>query len=369
MKLEMRHVGLAIALVVIVAAILIIEPPGHPGSTVPPNPTNIPASELQYPAAADFGGATGWVNTNGQPINLVALRGGVVLVDFWTYSCINCIHTFPHVESDYQKYKAYGLTVVGVHTPEFNFERDITNIQNAAKRYNLTYPIAVDSDYSIWNAYSNEYWPAEYLIDQYGRIRHTNFGEGGYVETETAIRELLNESGHPVPSSVPFGIDDTATTIAGQTPELYAAEAEGADRVAIGNTEGYHVGSAVTYSRPADLTPAKIYLVGKWFDGEQNDTALDNESTLVNFTAAAGNVVADGPNGTCVSVFLDGRPIPSNMAGRDVLFGAGLNGGIPCMMLDGPRSYDFYAGPAGTHTVELGVPRGFGLFTFDFTGT
>jgi thiol-disulfide isomerase/thioredoxin len=375
---------LAVALVLIGGAIVALEPSLITGGAhIPKPPANLPASEEGYTAAPDFSGAVAWINSN--PVNLADLQGKVVLVDFWTYSCINCIHTFPHVEEDYLKYQAYGFTVIGVHTPEFAFERVPANIEAAAHRYNLTYPIAIDSNYKIWEDYNNQYWPAEYLIDQYGRIRHTQFGEGGYVETETFIRALLNESGHPVPDSVPFGIDNTAQSMPDQTGELYAAAAEGADRVALctatsagdaipcgvdshGSAVAYEQGATVEYTPPATLQPGRIYPVGPWLDGPQSLTALDNTSVDVNFTAAAGNVVMNGTAGSCVSVLLDGKPIPMPLAGQDVMRTGGVDGGIPCIRIDGPRSYDFFSGPMGSHTLQLGVPRGFSLFTFDFTG-
>ncbi|MHB8605283.1 MAG: thioredoxin family protein [Thermoplasmatota archaeon] len=355
-----RYIALAAAIVVIAGVVLAIEQPWAPQSTAPRDPTNLPSSEKQYPAAADFAGATGWVNS--PPVDLVALRGKVVLVDFWTYSCINCIHTFPHVEGFYERYKSDGFVVIGVHTPEFRFERDKANVENATQRYGLTYPTAQDNDYGIWNAYDNRYWPAEYLIDQYGRVRHTNFGEGGYAETEQNIRALLTEAGHA--PTQPAGETVTSAPTGNVSPELYASAAEGQDRVAIANPEGYRPGETVTYARPSSVKPDAIYLVGAWADGAQNDTAAGTgASVIVRFSAGAANVVASGPAGACVAVLLDGNPIPADLYGRDVH----LVGSTPCVTLDGPRSYDFYAGPIGEHTVELRVPAGFALFTFDFS--
>ncbi|MNT50487.1 Thiol-disulfide oxidoreductase YkuV [compost metagenome] len=123
-----------------------------------------------------------------------ALRGKVVLVDFWTYSCINCINTLPYVRKWAEKYKDQGLTVIGVHTPEFPFEKDVGNVRDALKRFKLTYPIAVDNDYKIWRAFQNNYWPALYFIDANGRIRHYHVGEGDYEQSEQIIQSLLKEA-------------------------------------------------------------------------------------------------------------------------------------------------------------------------------
>jgi len=144
--------------------------------------------------APSFGGATTWLNSS--PLTPEALRGKVVLVDFWTYTCINWQRTQPYVRAWAQKYKDQGLVVVGVHTPEFEFEKSVDNIRPALKMFRVEYPIAVDSDYAIWNAFKNRYWPAVYVVDAKGNIRFHQFGEGKYEETEAAIQQLLREAGY-----------------------------------------------------------------------------------------------------------------------------------------------------------------------------
>ncbi len=151
-------------------------------------------------AAPDFVGITKWLNTD-SALTIQSLRGKVVLVDFWTYTCINCIRTLPHITSWYEKYKDKGFVVVGVHTPEFQFEHNTENVLDATKMYGIHYPVAQDNDYATWNNYKNEYWPAEYLIDAQGRIRRTHFGEGEYDQMEMAIRELLQENGKTLSES------------------------------------------------------------------------------------------------------------------------------------------------------------------------
>jgi thiol-disulfide isomerase/thioredoxin len=153
--------------------------------------------------APNFAGVTAWLNTpGGKPLSLAALRGKVVLVDFWTYSCINCQRTLPHVEAWYREYAKDGFVVVGVHTPEFAFEHVVSNVRAQAAALGVHYPVAVDDDYATWNAYSNQYWPAAYLIDANGHVRHVHFGEGDYPGTGQLIRELLQQAhpGHPSPS-------------------------------------------------------------------------------------------------------------------------------------------------------------------------
>ncbi|MBC8736431.1 thioredoxin family protein [Paraburkholderia sp. UCT31] len=139
--------------------------------------------------APELTGITQWLNS--EPLKLQQLRGKVVLVDFWTYSCINCANTLPYVKSWNQKYKDQGLTVIGVHTPEYPFERDTGNVKTALKRFGISYPVAQDNQYATWNAYNNQYWPAFYLIDKQGHIVYTHFGEGAYAQTEARIQALL----------------------------------------------------------------------------------------------------------------------------------------------------------------------------------
>lgn len=149
-----------------------------------------PAASLQTGASApDFKGIDGWLNS--PPLDVKQLKGKVVLVDFWTFDCINCAHTIPHVEDWYSRYRDKGLVVVGVHTPEYSFEHDTNNLKNAVKRFGIQYPVAQDNQYATWNAYGNQYWPALYLFDQNGRLVYSHFGEGRYDETEQQIRTLL----------------------------------------------------------------------------------------------------------------------------------------------------------------------------------
>ena len=161
-----------------------------------------------------FDGATGWLNS--PPLTVEGLRGKVVLVDFWTYTCINWLRTLAYVRAWAEKYRDRGLVVVGVHTPEFPFEQNVDNVRQAANDMNVRYPIALDSDYEVWRAFSNRYWPAIYIADAAGRIRHHQFGEGGYDDCERAIQQLLREA----------GIDGIADDLVSLTPDGFEAQAD-----------------------------------------------------------------------------------------------------------------------------------------------
>jgi thiol-disulfide isomerase/thioredoxin len=226
-----------------------------------------PVASTKVPAAGEalavegamppLDGATGWLNT--APLSREALRGRVVLVDFWTYSCINCLRTLPYVRGWAEKYKDAGLVVIGVHTPEFAFEKDEANVRRAATGLGVTYPIALDSNYAIWQAFNNEYWPADYFVDAEGRIRAHHFGEGGYAEAEDIIRRLLTEAGQ---RNLPGGYvnDDGTGAVAAasdapqQSPETYVGYARGTN---------FDSGPAV-YDKPHDYRVPDTLAADHW---------------------------------------------------------------------------------------------------------
>jgi cytochrome c biogenesis protein CcdA/thiol-disulfide isomerase/thioredoxin len=252
--------------------------------------------------APTFRGITAWLNTPGdKPLTLEGLRGKVVLVDFWTYSCINCQRTLPHVEAWYQRYRADGLVVVGVHTPEFAFEHVVSNVAAAASQLQVRYPIAVDDDYGTWDAYDNQYWPAEYLIDASGRVRHVHFAEGDYSETESLIRQLLVDADPkvhlPPPSDLPDLTPDEPTN-----PETYL----GYEREQYLQGSPPIPNSPASYGFPATLQPGAFALSGTWTVGAQEATAGAGARLELGFQADDVYLVIGG-SGT-VDVTATGLP-------------------------------------------------------------
>ncbi len=229
-----------------------------PHGTAPAGSTD--ASNLpDLGPAAEFTGIDNWLNS--KPLTLAGLRGKVVLVDFWTYSCVNCIRTLPYVESWYQKYAAQGLVIVGVHSPEFAFEHDTSNVAAAIARYGITYPVAQDNEFKTWNAYSNEYWPADYLIDATGQVRNAHFGEGDYVQTEDDIRALLAEAGKLTASAPPAATSAPTPPFSGsQTPETYVGMSR---QGRFSSPETPQPGSH-SYSLPGTLTKNSFAVSGTW---------------------------------------------------------------------------------------------------------
>ena len=296
---------------------------------------NLPAPEIV--------GIYKWLNTE-KPLSLKSLKGKVVLVDFWTYTCINCIRTLPHVESWYQKYKDKGFVVIGVHTPEFQFERNTKNVEAAIKMYGITYPVAQDNDYSTWNNYNNEYWPAEYLIDANGKIRRSHFGEGEYDEMEMAIRELLGENGQSLNESMSDLPDQTPE--GRQSPETYL----GASRMEYYYPSGSLRTGYQHFHFPGEIRLNSFSLAGSWDIHNEEAVAGDNAKLEYRFYAnKVFLVLRPGKAGSMakVKVLLDGKIINMADAGSDV-----SNGKVT---IDSDRLYNLVdlRGKRGDHILQL----------------
>jgi cytochrome c biogenesis protein CcdA/thiol-disulfide isomerase/thioredoxin len=255
------------------------------------NPTStLPDFGIAPPLHAD--GA--WINS--RPLTLSQLRGKVVLIDFWTYSCINCLRTLPHLKAWYAAYHSKGLVIIGVHTPEFAFEHVTSNVRAAVQRLGITYPVVQDNDYKTWDNYANQYWPAEYLIDRTGHVRHTHFGEGEYNVTEQLIRKLLDDRGataHQVPDLTPTEL---------VTPETYL----GSERIQnyIGST--LRPGRRAIYLPAATLPQDDLTYGGTWTIGPQEVVAGPGALLRLHFHANNVYVVLGG-RGT-VRALVDGKP-------------------------------------------------------------
>lgn len=303
---------------------------------------------VQPAPAPEFQGLTNWINS--PPLTMSGLRGKVVLVDFWTYSCINCIRSIPYVEKWYQTYYDQGLVVVGVNTPEFAFEHNPANVAAAVARDGITYPVALDNNYDTWNAFNNDSWPADYLIDQQGNIRYVSLGEGDYNKTEKAIQTLLgiNRPLQTPTSNVPVSPD--------QTPETYFGT----------NREQGYVGqpalndSTATFTTAHSLQSDQWSLGGTWQINQENITSQSATSTLTfNVTAKDVYVVAGSANNQPESVAVG---LPAADAGQ---YGSDVTDGH--VMISGSRLYHIVSlHQFGSTTVTLTVPAGVSLYTFTF---
>jgi thiol-disulfide isomerase/thioredoxin len=270
----------------------------HRGTNVtarkPAQATEI-ASLPDYGPAPDFAGISQWYNS--PPLTLAKLRGKVVLVDFWTYSCINCLRTLPHLEAWDRMYRSKGLVIVGVHTPEFSFEADKGNVGAAVKRLGVKYPVALDPNYDTWNRYGNQYWPAEYLIDKQGHVRHADFGEGSYNETEGLIRKLLGEK----PGSPASNRLADLTPSGPITPETYLGY-QRQERITNGKLYPDKLGS---YSFPKSLGKDDWAYAGEWKVGPQEVVAGKGAALRLRYYARKVYIVLGGHGR--VQVLVDGK--------------------------------------------------------------
>jgi cytochrome c biogenesis protein CcdA/thiol-disulfide isomerase/thioredoxin len=248
--------------------------------------------------APEFTGNDRWFNS--KPLTLAALKGRVVLVDFWTYTCINCIRTLPHLVAWDKAYRDSGLTIIGVHSPEFSFEKKASNVERALKQNGIEYPVAQDNALATWNAWSNQYWPAKYLIDAQGHVRYTHFGEGSYDKTEAAIRALLVEAGANVGGE--SKADREYDPSAGATPETYLG-AERAERFLPGIQQ---LGTATYTPYDGQLPESHFTLGGRWQIEDESATAGPGATLRGNVTGKDVYLVLSGP-GT-VDVTVDGKP-------------------------------------------------------------
>ncbi len=299
--------------------------------------------------APDFKGIAAWLNS--PPLHLEDLKGKVVLIDFWTYSCINCIRTLPHLTSWYNRYKDKGLVIVGVHTPEFEFEKNLTNVTHAVKQFKIIYPVALDNEYKTWQAYANRYWPAHYLIDQNGYIRYTHFGEGNYTQTENAIRTLLNLTEQ---QNNPEIVTNKITT-----PETYL----GYQRAArYQPTISIQPNEITSYSYSGPLLPDHVGLKGTWVLGPQSIIAHQDGALLeLNFEASHVYLVMESAQPTNIPILLDGKPVPPKYYTSDM----NAQGQI---LVHEPRMYALIdlKKERGRHLLTLQLPKDAGAYAFTF---
>ncbi len=259
------------------------------------NNTDLP----NYGQAPGFKDIISWINTD-KNINISDLKGKVVLVDFWTYSCINCIRTLPYVTSWYEKYKDQGFVVIGIHTPEFEFEKVLSNVKTATKRYDINYPVALDNNFGTWNNYNNHYWPAHYLIDRDGNIRFKHFGEGKYEETENNIAQLLG-----MEAKITKQTTEENKNI--RTPEIYF----GTDRLEYLTKSQSPAKSDKEFSLPSQLESNHFALSGTW-KFEPEHVALTGNTGIIkmNFFAGKIHMVAKSAKPINVQITVDGKKQP-----------------------------------------------------------
>ena len=350
------------------------------------------------PRASEIQGIAAWINS--PPLTLSDLRGKVVLVDFWTYTCVNCIRTFPYLKLWHSRYADDGLVILGVHSPEFKFEEKLENVQEAVAENGIAWPVALDNDFDTWNAYDNNYWPAKYLVDKDGVIRYTHFGEGAYGETEANIRKLLAEAGAELSDLDAQQIDnqpidpkffaDPSNQI---TPELYAGWYRGFTAAYfelnqysesvyryggfVAPREYYDQASpntVVDYQDSGKDSLHMIFLQGPWYNGRESlmharETSAFEDYMSVTFSAKAANAVikpeGEGAGPFKVLLTLDGEYLTEANKGEDVVI---EEDGRSFLHVEEPRLYSVVIAPSyGTYKLKLSSDSPhFALYAFTF---
>jgi cytochrome c biogenesis protein CcdA/thiol-disulfide isomerase/thioredoxin len=305
------------------------------GARAPKANGNSVSTLEDYGPAPDFRGVAGWLNS--KPLTMKGLRGRVVLIDFWTYSCINCLRTLPHIREWDSRYRNAGLTIVGVHTPEFAFERVASNVRENVKKLELRYPVALDNGFGTWEAWHNQYWPAKYLIDRNGHVRYFHFGEGDYDRTEDAIRTLL---GNDAPAASSGIADDSPHGLL--TPESYL----GYKRLARNGGETVEQDAAHTYRLPAKLGESELAFGGGWKVEDERAVARGAAKLRLDYLARNVYLVLTGTGS--VRVLVDGKQERT-------------------VRVTGDRLYTLVERPKiGNHLLELRFTPGVAAYAFTF---
>ena len=311
-----------------------------------------------------------WLNST--PLSFRQLRGRVVLVDFWDYTCVNCIRTLPYLQAWHERYRDKGLTVIGVHTPEFAFAQYESNVERGIREFGLTYPIVIDSDREIWKAFANRYWPTKYLLDQDGYLRYAHFGEGGYADCEQVIQELLREIDPKVqlPSLIEaVREEDQAGAVCYRaTGELYL----GYGRGRMGNVGGFKEGKIGDYAFAGPMEENYFYANGRWASTAEYFEAVENgpHTLRLKYEAAAVNLVMACPHAPSAEVVIlqDGKAITRQQAGRDTRFRSAANGEESFVLVDSAQMYFLLDNHEfGAHELELRCSPGVAAFAFTFT--
>ena len=372
---------LAVVTVLVVVAVLALlgrgsdDPASAPRTgDAPEIATPTPESGVRRVAvgepAPEITGILGWINSD--PLRLEDLRGKVVLIDFWTYTCVNCIRTFPYLREWHDKYADDGLVIIGVHTPEFEFEKIIGNVREATLDNDLRYAVAIDSDRATWDAFQNRFWPRKYLIDQNGILRFDHAGEGRYQSTESWIQRLLIETGADV-SGVELVMDPERAALAAYrqvTPELYAG-ARGALSGHIGNFSRQAFQTPYLYGLPRTLGDDALYLEGAWITGEESILHARSTDEFVDkvhlsYWARSVNLVIrpERPEPFEVEIMVDGQPLDEHDKGLDVT----IKDGRSFVTVDEPRLYFLVSHlEPGGHALQLSAKSdAFAFFAFTF---
>lgn len=316
----------------------------------------------RFKMAPDLVGIANYINTTPEQLEK-EIEGKVVLYDIWTYSCINCVRTLPYITAWNDKYADDGLLIIGIHSPEFEFEKDLNNVKMAVDKHGITYPVVLDNDKETWKAFENRYWPRKYLADHEGYIRYDHIGEGAYQETERIIQQLLDERalalGMQLASAESLVDIEEFQHTSFRTPELYFGYKFASGRNQLGNSEGFSPNNVVTYSLPDNFQQHYFYLDGTWENLEGSMKLVsDTGSIVLPYHAKEVNIVT--ANNAALEIFLDEMPIPENYSGNDVISGT--------LQTTEAGLYNLVnSEKAASHLLKIDISEpGFEIYTFTF---
>lgn len=308
-------------------------------------------------------GIANYLNTTPEELSK-EMEGKVVLYDIWTYSCINCVRTLPYITAWDDKYSEQGLFIVGIHSPEFEFEKDPENVKIAIEKHGISYPVVLDNDMETWKAFENRYWPRKYITDHEGYIRYDHIGEGSYQETEKVIQKLLEERsialGIQMPSASSLVDIDEFEHSLFRTPELYFGYKFAQNRNQLGSEEGFQPGRTISYSEPENVDLHKFYPIGDWKNYEDSMELISKTGTIkLLYNAKEVNIVTE--NSAELEILLDGKPLSSEYSGKDVVDNNLVH-------VTEPGLYNIInSNVSSTHFIEIKVKgEGFQIFTFTF---
>ena len=317
----------------------------------------------KFKKAPELVGIANYLNTTPEELR-EEIKGKVVLYDIWTYSCINCIRTLPYITAWNDKYSDQGLLIVGIHSPEFEFEKDVNNVKMAIEKHGISYPVAMDNDMETWKAFENRYWPRKYIADHEGYLRYDHIGEGRYQETEKVIQQLLQERA----ASLGIQVDSTSTLVdieefehsMFRTPELYFGYKFAQNRNQLGSEEGFQPGKIISYSEPENVDLHKFYLIGDWKNYEDSmELTSEVGSIKLLYNAKEVNIVTE--NRAELEILLDGKPLPREYSGKDISDGNLLH------VTEAGLYNIITSDSSASHLIEINVKgKGFQIFTFTF---
>jgi len=312
--------------------------------------------------APNLVGIAHYLNTSSEELTK-KMENKVILYDIWTYSCINCIRTLPFITSWDEKYSDQGLLIIGIHSPEFEFEKDPQNVKIAIEKYGITYPVLMDNNMETWKAFENNYWPRKYIADHEGNLRYDHIGEGSYQETEKVIQQLLDERAKEMGFEITsenklVGIKEFQHTKF-RTPELYFGYKFAQSRNQLGSDEGFQPERIVKYSEPNNIELNKFYPIGNWKNHEDSMELTESTGLIkLLFNAKEVNIVTE--NNAQLKIFLDGIPLTEKHAGLDITSGNEL-------IVSDARMYNIINSKISmSHSMEIKI-QGIGLQVFTFT--